>query len=83
MQCSETHDKPKGEVKCCSILSSDDVLFHKSFTKCRYKMIGEECQYIYSNEEVSAIMSPEALIMHYETFTMSNPLIMRLIVPQV
>ena len=52
MQCSETHDKPKGEVKCCSILSSDDVLFHKSFTKCRYKMIGEERQYICSNEEV-------------------------------
>ena len=50
--CSKTHDKPKGEVKCCSTLSMDDALFHKSFTKCRYKMIGEECQYICSNEEV-------------------------------
>ena len=52
MRYSETHDKPKGEVKCCSILPMDDALFHKSFTKCRYKMIGEECQYICSNEEV-------------------------------
>ena len=52
MRCLEAHDKPKGEVKCCSILSPGDALFHKSFTKCRYKMIGEECQYICSNEEV-------------------------------
>ena len=30
MRYSETHDKPKGEVKCCSILSMDDALFHTS-----------------------------------------------------
>ena len=49
-RCMEAHDKPKGEVKCCSILVPGDPLYHKNFTTCRAKMVGEECQYICSNE---------------------------------
>ena len=51
MRCREHHDRPKGEVKCCSILDSADPLYHKNFTYCRAKMAGEECQYICSAQE--------------------------------
>ena len=44
-RCTEMHDKPKSEIKCCSILKLNDELYHKGFTKCRYQMIGEECEY--------------------------------------
>ena len=50
-RCREHHDRPKGEVKCCSILDSDDPLYNKNFTACRAKMAGEECQYICSAQE--------------------------------
>ena len=53
MLCRETHDRPKGEIKCCSILDPGDPLYHKNFTTCRAKMVGEECQYICSNEMAS------------------------------
>ena len=49
-RCSEEHDKPKSEIKCCSILVPGDEYYHKHFTKCRYKLIGEPCQYICNNE---------------------------------
>ena len=42
----------KGEIKCSSILTPNDVLYNKYFTKCRYISMGEECQYICKNEEV-------------------------------
>ena len=50
-RCMEAHDKPKGEVKCCSILSPGDPLYNKHFTTCRAKMVGEECQYICSAQD--------------------------------
>ena len=50
-RCYEQHDKPKGEIKCCSTLApSGDEYYNWHFTKCRYKMIGEKCQYMCNNE---------------------------------
>ena len=49
-RCCEQHDKPKSEIKCCSILVPEDEYYHKHFTKCRYKLIGEPCQYMCNNE---------------------------------
>ena len=49
-RCSEEHDKPKSEIKCCSILVPGDEYYHERFTKCRYKSIGEPCQYMCNNE---------------------------------
>ena len=59
MRCREHHDRPKGEVKCCSILDSDDPLYNKNFTACRAKMAGEECQYICSAQEAVGVTPME------------------------
>ena len=50
-RCREYHDKPKGEVKCCSIFDPADPLYNKNFAYCRAKMAGEECQYICSAQD--------------------------------
>ena len=47
---TQEHDKPKSEVRCCSILAPGDEYYHVKFTKCRYKMINEPCQYMCNNE---------------------------------
>ena len=43
MRCTETDDKPKNEIMCCSVLKPDDPLYHKGFTKCRSLAYGKEC----------------------------------------
>ena len=49
-RCSEEHDKPKSEIKCCSTHVPGDKYYNRHFTKCRYKLIGETCQYMCNNE---------------------------------
>ena len=49
-RCFEQHDRPKNQIKCCSTLVPGDEFYHRNFTKCRYKMIGEPCQYMCNNE---------------------------------
>jgi hypothetical protein len=49
-RCAEEHDRPKSEIKCCSTHVPGDKYYHKHFTKCRYKLIGEPCQYMCNNE---------------------------------
>ena len=49
-RCFEQHDRPKNQIKCCSTLVPGDEFYHKNFTKCRYKLIGEPCQYMCNNE---------------------------------
>ena len=59
MRCREYHDRPKGEIKCCSILDPGDPLYNKHFTSCRAKMAGEECQYICSAQEAVGVTPME------------------------
>ena len=51
-KCPETHDMAKKEIKCCSILEPGDRHYKKGFRTCRYKIIGEPCQYICSSNEM-------------------------------
>ena len=60
MLCREMHDRPKGEVKCCSVLTPDDPLYNKHFRTCRAKMAGEECHSTYARtrERAGKMTSP-------------------------
>ena len=49
-RCAEWHDKSKSEIKCCSTHVPGDKFYNRHFTKCRYKLIGEPCQYMCNNE---------------------------------
>ena len=49
-RCTETHDRDKSTIECCSILEPGHKFYSRHFTKCRYKKIGEQCQYNCKNE---------------------------------
>ena len=45
LKCTETHDKPKDEVLCCSMHKPGDSLYNRGFTKCCSLAFGKECEY--------------------------------------
>ena len=49
-RCMEPHDRDKKTIDCCSILEPGHEYYSRHFTKCRYKKIGEPCQYNCKNE---------------------------------
>ena len=45
--------RPKNKIECCSILEPGHKFYSRHFhhlPRCRYKKIGEECEYICKNE---------------------------------
>ena len=59
LTCTESHDKPKDQVLCCSMHKPGDPLYNKGFTKCRSLIgfppgCGNKCEYNHGETEYAS-----------------------------